>query len=449
MKSYEVNFDGIVGTTHNYSGLSYGNVASMKNVKAVSNPKAAALQGLEKMNHLRQMGIKQAVLPPQERPHIPTLRNLGFQGSDPAILKQVLHQEPSLLADCSSAAAMWAANAATMTPSTDAQDGKMHITTANLASKFHRSIEAQTTYNVLNTLFANSYYFRNHTPLPSGSFFADEGAANHTRFCLEYGKPGIHLFVYGRHAFQKSKYPSKKFPTRQTFEASESIVRLHQLDPHQVIFAQQNPKAIDQGVFHNDVISVGNLNFFFYHEQAFVNTSSVIAEIRQKFFKQTGADMIFLKVPESKISLKEAVKSYLFNSQIVEIPDKSIALIAPEECRSIPSVHQFLEEMITSSKNPVSQIHYFKLHESMRNGGGPACLRLRIVLSEEELGAVHPHVFLNDSLYQSLKLWIEKHYRDRLIPSDLADPQLLEETRQALDSLTKILKLGSVYDFQK
>ena len=27
--AYEVNFDGLVGPTHNYAGLSYGNVASL------------------------------------------------------------------------------------------------------------------------------------------------------------------------------------------------------------------------------------------------------------------------------------------------------------------------------------------------------------------------------------------------------------------------------------
>lgn len=447
-KSYEVNFDGIVGPTHNYSGLSYGNVASMKNVKAVSNPKAAALQGLEKMYHLHQMGLKQAVLPPHERPHIPTLRLLGYRGSDASILEQVFKKNPNLLMECSSAAAMWTANAATVTPSSDSSDGKVHITPANLSSKFHRSIEAPITQKILEKIFADPNHFVNHSPLPPGLYLADEGAANHTRFCEQYDKSGLHLFVFGRYTFKKNTQLPKKFPGRQAIEASEAIARNHQLSLNQTIFAQQNPEAVDAGVFHNDVISVGNLNFFLYHEKAFVNTNSVINEIKDKFSKLTKSKIILLKVKESQVSLKNAVKSYLFNSQIVQIPDGSIALIAPEECRSILSVHNFLEEMITSSNNPVSQIHYFKLHESMRNGGGPACLRLRVVLNNEELQAAHPSVFMNEKLYSNLRRWIETNYRDRLTPKDLADPQLLLETRDALDQLTEILKLGPIYDFQ-
>ena len=32
---------------------------------------------------------------------------------------------------------------------------------------------------------------------------------------------------------------------------------------------------------------------------------------------------------------------------------------------------------------------------------------------------------------------------------DLADPKLLEESRAALDELTKLLQIGSVYEFQR
>ena len=48
----EFNFDGLVGPSHNYAGLSFGNVASFSNVKSASNPKQAALQGLAKMRAL-------------------------------------------------------------------------------------------------------------------------------------------------------------------------------------------------------------------------------------------------------------------------------------------------------------------------------------------------------------------------------------------------------------
>src|SRR5262249_41246840 len=104
--------------------------------------------------------------------------------------------------------------------------------------------------------------------------------------------------------------------------------------------------------------------------------------------------------------------------------------------------------MLSNAQIPIKSIHYLDLHESMANGGGPACLRLRIVLTESELKSINPHVILSDFLYEKLVQWIEKHFRETLNPKDLADPDLLKESRQALDELTQILRIGSVYSFQ-
>lgn len=441
--AHEVNFDGIVGPTHNYSGLSYGNVASMNHKLAVSNPKSAALQGLEKMRLLSDLGMIQGVIPPHERPYIPILRSLGFHGSDEEIIRHVAKEEPSLLSSCYSAAAMWAANSATVSPSTDSLDARVHLTPANLCSKFHRSFEPCTTSRILTSIFTDPNFFVHHKPLPPSNAIADEGAANHTRFCAQHGVPGIQLFVYGRTGFNDQLPSPKRFPARQTLEAAHSIARMHRLHPGRVIYAQQNPQAVDLGVFHNDVISVGNENVFFYHELAFINTQEVIDAINKHI-----KGMVFLKVSKEQVSLEEAIRTYLFNSQLVTLPSGKMALIAPSECQDSPSVKAYLDELLKQPHHPIRHIHYVNLRESMQNGGGPACLRLRVVLNRVELAAINPHILLNDSLYHSLKVWIERHYRDRLTQADLADPQLIQESRDALDELTEILHLGSVYDFQ-
>ncbi len=445
----EMNFDGIVGPTHNYSGLSYGNVASINNQRVKSNPKEAALQGLEKMKFLADRGFKQGVLPPHERPHIQTLKSLGFTGSDVDILKSVQKNAPSLLMACSSSAAMWVANAATISPSIDNIDQHVHFTPANLSAMFHRSIEPEFTSKILQIIFGNPLYFRHHPALPQGSYFSDEGAANHSRFCKTYGNPGVHLFVYDRYSFKTTPALPKIFPARQTIEASEAIARLHQIYPERIVFAQQNPKAIDAGVFHNDVASVGNCHVFLYHEAAFLGTDEVISALNQKMISCCDTEMVVVKVPEKRVSLDEAVSSYLFNSQLLSNPDGTMVLIAPSECRESPAVQQVLNEIVSNPENPIRDIHYFNLRESMRNGGGPACLRLRVTLTERELEAVHKDVLLTDRLYNKLKDWISKHYRSHLLPEDLADPHLLTESREALHELTKILNLGSIYSFQK
>jgi succinylarginine dihydrolase len=447
--AYEVNFDGIVGPTHNYSGLSYGNIASEQNRYAYSNPKEAALQGLEKMKFLADLGIKQGVLPPHERPHIPSLKNIGFHGSDAEILASAFNQNPEILFSVSSAAAMWTANAATITPSIDSSDNRVQITPANLISKFHRSIEAQITGKVLKAIFRDPHYFRHHASLPQSLYFADEGAANHNRFCKEYGETGVELFVFGCSSFASLNSSPKIYPARQTLEASQATARLHGIDRDRVIFAQQNPKAIDAGAFHNDVVGVANKNVFLFHEEAFINKNSLIDEIRQKVMKHCKAEMIFLEIKAKDISLKDAVDTYLFNSQLISLPSGGMVLIAPLECQKHKTVNTLLEHLATSASNPIADVHYLDLKQSMQNGGGPACLRLRATLTDEEIKAASQQIFLNESLYGKLKEWINKYYRDRLQVKDLADPQLLMEGRRALDELTKLLGLGPLYDFQK
>ncbi|ASK78659.1 N-succinylarginine dihydrolase [Paraphotobacterium marinum] len=442
MNIFEFNFDGLVGPTHNYSGLSVGNLASGSHKNQMSNPKEAALQGLLKMKALHDLGFKQGVLPPQERPNIAVLKSLGFEGTDESIITQAFKSSPEILSCVTSASSMWTANAATVSPSSDTADNKVHFTPANLNSMFHRSIEHKTTSKVLKKIFADNNYFVHHNALPSVSHFGDEGAANHTRFCNNYGDKGIEFFVFGQYAFDKSKLRPKSFVARQTYEASQAIARKHKLDPRFVVYAQQNPNVIDQGVFHNDVISVGNRNILFCHEEAFLNKAEIYKSLTQKI------DLGIIEVPTNKVSVKDCVQSYLFNSQIIT-QNKINTIVLPEESRNNPRVWSFINDIQSDPHSGIDEIKVFNLTESMSNGGGPACLRLRVVLNKKEQEAMNSEVILNDEKYNVLVNWVNKYYRDQLVPNDLKDPLLLNESRAALDELTKILCLGSIYDFQQ
>ncbi|MDM3885371.1 N-succinylarginine dihydrolase [Pseudomonas sp. BCRC 81390] len=447
MKSYEVNFDGLVGPTHNYGGLSYGNVASQSNSQQGSNPREAARQGLAKMKALADMGFKQGVLAPQERPDVAALRRLGFSGSDAEVIQRAAREAMPLLVASCSASSMWVANAATVSPSADTADGRVHFTAANLNCKYHRSIEHPTTSRVLGAMFSDEQHFAHHAALPAVAQFGDEGAANHTRFCRSYGEAGVEFFVYGRSAFD-SRYPApQKYPARQTLEASQAVARLHGLSDDGVVYAQQNPAVIDQGVFHNDVISVGNGEVLFYHEDAFLQTDTVLGQLRAKLASK-GGNFQAICVPRAAVTVEDAVRSYLFNSQLLSREDGSMLLVVPEECRNNERVWAYLGQL-TSQGGPVKEVKVFDLKQSMQNGGGPACLRLRVALKESELAAVNQGVIMTAPLYDTLVQWVDKHYRDRLGEADLADPQLLLECRTALDELTQILKLGSVYPFQR
>lgn len=438
MNAREVNFDGLVGLTHHYAGLSFGNEASTRHRFQVSNPRLAAKQGLLKMKALADAGFPQAVIPPHERPFIPVLRQLGFSGSDERVLEKVARQAPHWLSSVSSASPMWVANAATVAPSADTLDGKVHLTVANLNNKFHRSLEAPTTELLLKAIFIDEEKFTVHSALPQVALLGDEGAANHNRLSGNYGDPGIQVFVYGREEGTGTR-PSR-YPARQTREA---VARLNQVNPQQVIFAQQNPEVIDQGVFHNDVIAVSNRQVLFCHQQAFARQAQLLANLCARV-----SGFMAIEVPSAQVSVADAVSTYLFNSQLLSRDDGSMVLVLPQECREHAGVWRYLNELLVAD-NPISELKVFDLRESMANGGGPACLRLRVVLTAEERQAVNPAVMMNETQFNALNDWVDRYYRDRLTAADLADPQLLREGREALDALTRLLNLGSVYPFQR
>jgi len=445
MSALEVNFDGLIGPSHNYGGLSDGNLASSKNEGLVSHPKEAALQGLEKMRLLVKAGLKQGVIPPLPRPNMMFLFDAGFQGTDGSIIADSARVAPDLLKTAYSASSMWAANAATVSPSADTNDGRLTLTIANLSTMLHRSLEPDDTFRALANTFHQSETttsdvspdadFRIGHELPAHPDFSDEGAANHVRLCAEHGAQGVELFVYGREAGESTI----GFPARQSKLASESIARAHGLRPERTVFARQAKRAIQAGAFHNDVVCVGTLETLFFHEHAFEDTEQTLADIRK------AADGLFelksVMVPDAEVPLADAISSYLFNSQLLQWPGEDrLVLLAPTETRDTPSTASYCERL-TQGNGPIGRVEYVDVRQSMRNGGGPACLRLRVVMTEAEIAAAHQGSFLDEAKIDALQAVVRKHYRDELSPSDLADPAFAEECRAARAAILHVLDL--------
>ncbi len=434
----EVNFDGLIGPSHNYGGMSDGNLASQNNAGDVSNPREAALQGLEKMRFLVKAGFVQGVLPPLDRPDFRFLDDAGFVGTDAEMIEAAAKRAPRLLKAAYSASSMWTANAATISPSADTADGRLHISTANLSSMLHRSLEHPETVASLATIFDDPDHFAVHAALPMHADFSDEGAANHVRLCAQHGAEGVELFVYGREAGESVA----GFPARQTKLASESIIGRHGLSPDRVVLARQSTKAINAGAFHNDVVCVGTLDTLFFHEHAFEDTPATLDAIR------SAADGLFdlkpVMVPEEEVPLEDAIRSYLFNSQLLQWPGEDrLVLVAPIETQETASTRAFCERMVDGN-GPIGRVQYVDVRQSMRNGGGPACLRLRVVMSEEQIAACHQGALLTEAKIDALQAVVRATYRDRLSAADLADPNFASECAQARAELLKVLDLESL-----
>lgn len=429
---FEVNFDGLIGPTHNFSGLAYGNTASMLNQHMVSHPQQAALEGLNKMKLVYSYGIKQGFIPPQTRPNIDILRQQGYTGNDHEVILQVAKENFNLLRTASSASSMWVANAATVTPSIDSEDSKVHLTPANLLSNPHRAYESDQTYEFLKQIFPTDR-FTVHPPLAERNM-CDEGAANHMRLCTQHGKKGLHIFVYGR---DDEENLNLRFPARQCLRASQQIVKNHRISEEQVVFARQNPAVIEQGVFHNDVIAMSNENVLVFHEHAYFDSARLMEEITGKFERIASNQLFLIKINADQLTVEESVKSYLFNSQLVTKPDGRMLLIAPLEANQ--GRPKDVIDNIINSGNPVDEVRFVSLNQSMLNGGGPACLRLRVPLTEDEFKEVNPGFLMDYRKLENLEEWVRRNYRVTLNIQDLKSTALFQESKKALEDLVGMI----------
>jgi len=437
--SGEINFDGLIGPTHNYAGLSQGNLASQKHLNQTSNPKAAALQGLNKMRLIMDQGIPQGFFLPHERPHLMTLRAIGFGGTDEEVINQAAKKNPALLKNVYSASSMWSANAATFSPSIDSNDQKIHITPANLNSMFHRSIEHEFTKTQLELMFGGVATV--HEPIKNISGYGDEGAANHLRVSAQHLMPGFQIFVYGSSAFEVHQ----GIIARQAEEISQAVSTQHQLDPDRVLFLKQNEQAIHSGSFHNDIVSLANEEVFIFHQEAFADRVELERVLHQLKDHVKGFHPI--EILSKDISLDDLVSSYLLNSQLITVKNNEMMMLLPEEVQNHGNCMKWLEEIKSSS--PIKRFKFVDIHQSMMNGGGPACLRFKAVVNSDELDKINKKFLLSSEKLINLRALVSKHYRDRINPDDLLDIKLMEESYLFLDELTQLLGIGSIYSFQK
>ena len=411
----EINFDGIVGPSHNYAGLSLGNIASASHKGSASYPRAAALQGVAKMRANMERGLAQGFLLPLPRPNFALLDDLAVDGTS----------DRALLAAAWSASSMWTANAATVSPAPDTADGRCHLPPANLVTMLHRGQEWRDTQAQLKLAFGDTRHFAVHDAVPPS--FGDEGAANHMRLCESHGQPGVEVFVYGR--------AGGRFPARQHEQASRAVARKHGLDPARCVFIEQNPAAIEAGAFHNDVVAVANQTVLFTHEQAFADRKDAYEAMHAAF-----PALHVVEVPASAVSLEEAIRTYLFNAQLVSLPSGEMALVVPSECQESASVWAWCERMLASN-GPIRQVIPVDVRQSMANGGGPACLRLRVVADPATVDA---RFLLDEAKAQRIESVIAQAWPERIEPEEIGSEKLAKTVIEAREALLAVLSLDEL-----
>ncbi|MGW8280411.1 N-succinylarginine dihydrolase [Sphingomonas aurantiaca] len=410
----EINFDGLIGPSHNFAGLSPGNLAATQHAGQVARPRAAALQGIAKMRANLDLGLTQGIFYPLARPDHRWLETLSTTYD---------RATPHLQARALSASAMWAANAATVSPAPDARDGRCHLTVANLVTMPHRSHEPHGTLAQLRTAFAHPA-FAVHPPIPAP--FGDEGAANHMRLCSGHDAPGIEIFVYG--------LPGGPFPARQHRDASEAISRAHGLDPARTLFVQQSAAAIAAGAFHNDVVAVANERVLFAHELAFADKDQVYADLRRLM-----PEVEIVEVPAARVSVADAIASYLFNAQLVSLDD-GMGLVLPEEARANVAVWSWLQDHVAGN-GPIRHLHVVDVRESMSNGGGPACLRLRVVADPV---TVDPRFLVDHARLDRIASIVESCWPQTIDPASIGDSALIVQIETARATLLTAVDLAEL-----
>jgi succinylarginine dihydrolase len=226
-------------------------------------------------------------------------------------------------------------------------------------------------------------------------------------------------------------------PDRTLFaeQSEKAIARLHRLDPDRVIFAEQSAEAIAAGAFHNDVVAVANERVLFAHEQAFADKTGLV-DAQERLVP--GFE--YVEVAAAEVPLADAIRSYLFNAQLVTPPGGDPTLILPSEARETASVWRWVERHLAGN-GPIRRVEVVDVRQSMANGGGPACLRLRVVADPQ---AVDPRFLVDEARLDRIAEAVSEHWPAEIAIDQLQQPALIADIERARLALLDVLGLSEL-----
>ena len=184
-------------------GLSLGNLASARNAGDVSQPARGGAAG-----------PRQDARQSRARPgpgHVRAARRARRALARRARHRRSTRPTPVLAANAMCASAMWAANAATVSPAPDTADGTLPPDRRQSAD--HAAPQPRMAGDAGAAPARLRRRARSRSTARCRRAFGDEGAANHMRLAPAHGEPGVEMFVYG--------VRGGAFPARQHVEASQ------------------------------------------------------------------------------------------------------------------------------------------------------------------------------------------------------------------------------------
>jgi succinylarginine dihydrolase len=173
----------------------------------------------------------------------------------------------------------------------------------------------------------------------------------------------------------------------------------------------------------------------FAHEKAFADRDRVASECERLF-----PDVQLVEVPASEVPVADAVSSYLFNAQLVSPPDGETTLIVPSEARETASVWSWLQRHVAGN-GPIRNLVVVDVRQSLANGGGPACLRLRVAADP---ATVDPRFLVDEAKLDRIAAVIEQSWPAEIHSSELQDPKVVAAIESARASLYDSLDLAEL-----
>jgi len=114
-----------------------------------------------------------------------------------------------------------------------------------------------------------------------------------------------------------------------------------------------------------------------------------------------------------------------------------MTLVVPSECQDNQPVWNWLQQMLAGN-GPIRHVKVVDVRQSMANGGGPACLRLRVVADP---ATVDPRFMLDDAKAEAMEKVVAEFWPEQINPADIGSESLAATIRTARAQMLDLLGL--------